>query len=274
MSRKFDMMQIVSTVVIIVATVTLVTIWFSDYGESHVIGAPQSESQRPPNADGAAVEDFKRRSRGVIDAYLREHKVRKLQLGAGNARHEGWLNTDIEAGEGLAHLDASKPFPLADGAIHYVASEHVVEHLSYEDGKVMLAESFRVLAPGGKVRIATPNLLRFVELFQKDTSEAATNFMAGKIAWHEWPQEPPSAAVVLNLQLSSWGHKFTYDPETLEAALARVGFTDIRQFEMSESDDPELKGFEARTDGVHAPVIRRETMVLQATKPGQTAGTH
>jgi predicted SAM-dependent methyltransferase len=271
MPRKFELSNIIAIVVIVAAAITLGSIWMGDSAESPLVGAPVNPS--PPPAADAALAEFKQRTPERIETYLREQQVRKLQLGAGNARHEGWLNTDIEAGEGLAYLDASKPFPLPDSSIHYIASEHVIEHLSYEDGKVMLAESFRVLAPGGKVRVATPNLLRFIELFQKDPSEPARVFAAGKIAWHEWPKEPPSAAIILNLQLSSWGHKFTYDPETLEAALARAGFTSVRQFEMSESDDPVLNGFEARTTGVNAATVRHETMVLQATKPAASTST-
>jgi predicted SAM-dependent methyltransferase len=266
--RKFEISHIIATVVIIAAVITLASIWMGNVGESPPASAPAN----PPPAL-ADTGGFQQRSRELIEAYLSTQQIRKLQLGAGTARHEGWLNTDIEAGEGLAYLDASKPFPLPDGSIHYIASEHVIEHLSYEDGKVMLAESFRVLAPGGKVRVATPNLLRFIELFQKDLSEPARVFAEGKLAWHEWPKERPSAAIILNLQLSSWGHKFTYDPETLEAALGRAGFTSIQQFEMSESDDPVLQGFEARTTGVNAATVRHETMVLQATKPALATGT-
>ncbi len=272
MPRKLEFSHIASTIVIAVATVMLVTTWLGDDRDSPPSSAPDAEAPIP-GADTDAVAEFKQRSRATIDAYLRDQPVRKLQIGAGAARHAGWLNTDIEAGEGLAYLDASKPFPLPDSAFHYVASEHVVEHLSYEEGKVMLAESFRVLAPGGKVRIATPNLLRFIELFQKDRTEAATTFMAGKLQWHEWPKEPSSPAIVLNLQLSSWGHKFTYDPETLMGALTRAGFTSVAQFEMSESDDPVLDGFEARTTGVNAAYVRHETMVIQAVKPLADRGT-
>jgi predicted SAM-dependent methyltransferase len=270
MSRTPELRHIISTVVIAIATVTLVTIWTAGYGESHLLGAPDNEARQSHADDPIAT--FKQRSNEIIAAYLRDQPVRKLQIGAGTARHDGWLNTDIEPGEGLAFLDASKPFPLPDAAFQYVASEHVIEHLTYDEGQVMLAETFRVLGPGGTVRIATPNLLRFVELFQNKQTEAMRNFANGKLAWHEWPAHPSSAAIILNLQLSSFGHKFIYDPATLQSALTRAGFTAIRQFEMSESDDPVLHGFEARTTGAHAPVTRHETMVMQAVKPAY--GTH
>ena len=104
---------------------------------------------------------------------MRGHQTRKVQLGAGSSRLEGWLNTDIEPGDGLAYLDATKPFPFEDDSVHYIFSEHLIEHLTYDEGKAMMAEAHRVLAPGGKMRISTPNLTRFIELFDKTPSEEA-----------------------------------------------------------------------------------------------------
>src|SRR5688572_3091577 len=106
--------------------------------------------------------EFQRNSTALIDQYLRDHPVRKLQIGAGSSRLRGWLNTDIEPGEGLAYLDATKRFPFEDGSLHYIFSEHVIEHLTYDEGKAMVAEAFRVLAPGGKMRISTPDLDQFL----------------------------------------------------------------------------------------------------------------
>ena len=237
-----------------------------DWGRELSFSGEPAPNDAQPAAPANPVATFKHDSRATIDAYLRDQGVKRLQIGAGAARHEGWLNTDIEPGEGLAYLDASKPFPLPDGAFQYVASEHVIEHLTYQEAQVMIEESFRVLAPGGKIRIATPNLERLIALFDKHKSDEEKRYIAGKLAWHEWPKEAPSEAIILNLQMSSWGHKFLYDPATLRARLARVGFRSIKQFAMSESDDPVLDGFEARISGVNAEVNEYETMVLQAEK--------
>ena len=94
---------------------------------------------------------------------MRDNTVRKVQLGAGGSRLKGWLNTDIEPGaDGLAYLDATKRFPLDDGSVHYIFSEHVIEHLTYDEGKSMLAEAYRVLAAGGRMRVSTPDLMQFI----------------------------------------------------------------------------------------------------------------
>src|ERR1039458_1841068 len=74
-----------------------------------------------------------------ISDYIRNHAVRKLQIGAGGVQgFSDWLNTDIEPKSGEAYLDATKPFPIPDGALSDVYSEHVIEHLSYQDGLAML----------------------------------------------------------------------------------------------------------------------------------------
>ena len=110
----------------------------------------------------------------------------------------------------------------------------------------MLSESYRILVPGGKIRIATPNLLVFVDLFRSDQSEAAQKFVAGKLEWHGWPTHHNVATTILNLQLSWWGHQYVYDPETLKGALTSVGFEDIREFGVGESQDPDLQNVEGR----------------------------
>lgn len=228
----------------------------------------------PPPAAAPAnpAEEFQKNSASIIEQYLRDHPIRKVQLGAGASRLKGWLNTDIEpGGNGLAYLDATKRFPFEDGEIHYIFSEHVIEHLTYDEGKAMIAEAFRVLAPGGRMRISTPDLTRFIDLFSKNPGTEAKAYLVGKIAWHEWPKEPNPAAIILNLQMSSWGHKFMYDAETLDGALTRAGFRDVREYEENLSDNEHLLGLEERDTGVNVRWSDYETMSIEAGKP--TAAT-
>lgn len=213
------------------------------------------------------LKEFQQISPQLIAQYLRDNPIRKVQLGAGSSRLRGWLNTDIEPGEGKAYLDATKRFPFEDGSIHYIFSEHVIEHLTYDEGKALAAEAFRVLAPGGKMRVSTPNLARFIELFDENLSPEAQAYLQGKLGWHRWPKEPNAAAIILNLQMSSWGHKFMYDVETLGGILMPVGFRNLQEFEENISNDEHLRGLEERDGGVYAHLNEYETMSVEVDKP-------
>jgi predicted SAM-dependent methyltransferase len=204
-----------------------------------------------------------------IRNYVKTHAVRKLQLGAGGEDTAGWLNTDIKPGPKEAYLDATKRFPFEDGSLHYIYAEHVIEHLTYSEGLEMFRECHRVLAPGGKVRIATPNLLKLVALFREDKTEEINKYMRLKLAWHQWPVTSTPEAMILNLELRSFGHEFIYEPRTLGESMTAAGFRVVREFPSGQSDDPELTGIESR-HGYAEDLARSandyETMVLQAMK--------
>ena len=134
------------------------------------------------------------RAPGIAREYLRTHAVRKLQIGAGGIDYSGWLNSDIDPGPGEAYLDLTKRFPLPDGSLQYIFGEHVVEHLNYEDGLAILRECYRVLAPGGKIRFATPNLLKYLQLFRDPKTPEIDSYLNAKLLWHGWPQPPSGKA--------------------------------------------------------------------------------
>ena len=98
-----------------------------------------------------------KRNRPIAE-YLNGPGLKKPQLGTSNNVLEGWLNTDIDLyHDPVVYLDATKRFPFDDNTFDYIASEHMIEHVEYEAAQVMLQECFRVLKPGGRVRIATPD---------------------------------------------------------------------------------------------------------------------
>jgi len=202
----------------------------------------------------------------IVDRYIRNNMVRKLQIGAGENSKPGWLNTDIEPLSGQAYLDAGRPFPLPDRTFKYVYSEQVIEHVPYEQGLNMLKESYRVLETGGKVRIATPNLLQFIELFRKDKTRQMQDYVKQKLAWHQWPQTPDPECYILNYQLREWGHRFVYTPKMLRARLEEAGFRDIKEFHAGESDDPALKDLEERIKWATRDANAYEAMIFQGVR--------
>ena len=183
----------------------------------------------------------------TINQYFQSHQVRKLQLGAGGNDPQGWLNTDIEPNNSEVYLDATTRYPFPDGSFQYVFSEHMIEHVPWEAGVMMLRECYRVLAKGGKIRIVTPNLAKYVQLLNGNPDAAARQFIAAKFRLEGTPVNPVPGAYILNRQAREYGHQFLYDPPTLRKGLELAGFTQIVQYEVTDSTDPVFREVESRT---------------------------
>lgn len=100
-----------------------------------------------------------------IRSYLASHPVRRLQIGTGPMHLDGWLNVDVVPVDArTVYMDATRPFPLPDGVFDGVFSEHMIEHVSLDQARSVVREAFRVMRPGGRIRIATPHLGRLLDL--------------------------------------------------------------------------------------------------------------
>jgi predicted SAM-dependent methyltransferase len=215
---------------------------------------------------GTLVRSVHREDRQVIDEYLRTAPVKKLQLGCGVHLHPGWLNSDLEPPPGAIHLDVTRTFPFADRSFDRVYSEHLIEHVSYRQGAHLLSECRRVLKPGGRLRVATPDLAFLVELYRADKSDRQRNYI-------EWstrsyiPDAPVHAdTFVINNFVRDWGHKFIYDEKILRSLLETVGLRGVARYALGESDDAELRGLE-NEGRMPAGFLALETIVLEATRP-------
>jgi predicted SAM-dependent methyltransferase len=202
----------------------------------------------------------------IIEAYLRQNKVRKLQLGAGLDRRPGWLNTDIELAEGVAYLDVTQRFPLPDNSMRYIHSEELFEHIPFDQGLVMLKESYRVLEPGGTMRLATPNLLRLTALLHEQRTSQTEEYIRMTLNWHQWEPTADPACMILNREMRDFEHQFLYTPDLLRARLRMAGFEKIRQYEVGQSDDPGLKNLEFRARWAIKAANAYQSMVFEAVK--------
>ena len=204
-----------------------------------------------------------------IAAYLRDHDVRKLQLGTGSNPLDGWLNTDVadfRRRNEVVYLDARRAFPLPDGSFDVVFSEHVIEHLTYSEGRRCLAECRRVLRPGGRIRIATPSLDRLLRLYREDLSDLERRYLRWSVDTFVRDADAYLPGFVVNNMFWNFAHRFVYDERTLRHALEAVGFVDVEPWPVGESGDPRLVGLERHMRSV-AEFNAFETMVLEARRP-------
>lgn len=110
--------------------------------------------------------------------------MKLLNLGCGSRYHTDWTNIDFFSrnSDVIEHnLLTGIPFP--DNHFDVVYHSHVLEHFSRKDGHAFLQECYRVLKPGGIIRIAVPDLegiareyLKQLELAAAGDKEAAENY--------------------------------------------------------------------------------------------------
>jgi predicted SAM-dependent methyltransferase len=82
-----------------------------------------------------------------------------VNLGCGSHYHKGWLNFDLyPASDEVVRANIIQGVPLDDEVADFVYHSHVLEHLTREDGERFLQECYRILRPGGILRIAVPDL--------------------------------------------------------------------------------------------------------------------
>lgn len=210
---------------------------------------------------------LRRRHCRVTEAYLHRDESKKLHLGSGGHQLDGWLNSDIlDLKAGMIFLDVRDRFPMGDNTFDLLYSEHLVEHLAYEDSVHYFTEAFRVLKPGGTCRTSTPDLSFLINLMQEDSEE---NRAYTEWAFRTyWPGKKPSRALAVNHYFRSWGHQCLYDYSLLKETYQAVGFREVRGVSVGESQIPELRGIEKHGDVIGERWNRKESLVVEGTKPG------
>ena len=201
-------------------------------------------------------------------AYLAGHSAPKLQIGAGPNLLHGWLNTTLYPfTPGTVYLDASLPFPLPDASFELVFSEHVIEHLEFDDAALMLRECHRVLRTGGRIRIATPDLAQIIALYTQPAARDQARYIRWIMDTFRPEVDDNHPAHVINQSFHGWRHRFIYDEAALSDALMTAGFTDLKRCEPGQSDREALRGIEQHGAVVGSDAaMRYETMVLEAAK--------
>ncbi|APR82160.1 Hypothetical protein A7982_07509 [Minicystis rosea] len=155
-----------------------------------------------------------------------------VHLGCGYERLPGFVNCDRMRNDAVdVVVDLRGSLPFASGSVKGIFHQHMLEHIDYPRGaRHVLAESARVLRPGGLLRVGVPDLERYMEAYRAKDTTFAELVGVGRI---------DHAAEILNFVFGHM-HRFIYDFDMLRAELERAGFRDVRRAEHRDSADPML----------------------------------
>ena len=101
--------------------------------------------------------------------------MKYLNLGCGSrySNMPEWTNLDfVSTGEGVIAHNLMNGIPVENESFDLAYHSHVLEHFTKDDGNKFLQECYRVLKPGGIIRIAVPDLERIAREYLKNLEQA------------------------------------------------------------------------------------------------------
>lgn len=151
---------------------------------------------------------------------------KRLNLGCGKYLIPGWINADLCRHADVV-FDIRARWPIPDGQLIGVRLEYVLEHVAYPDEVLhVLAECYRVLTPGGTVRVGVPDTEKAIRAYVE--GEHAHFFRMARERWHPPEVQLPIEHLNYHFRDRYGEHLFAYDRLALSSVLSRVGFVGIQ----------------------------------------------
>lgn len=120
----------------------------------------------------------------------------------------------------IEYGDATKGLPVPNESCEVLYSSHMIEHLPRNEAAKFLNEAFRVLRPGGIIRIAAPDINKQIEQYN-DSGDADAFIEATRLC----VARPNSLTQRLRLLLvGTRHHQWMYDGKSLARLLSNHGF--------------------------------------------------
>jgi predicted SAM-dependent methyltransferase len=191
-----------------------------------------------------------------LSVRLAHHQLVLRLLRRLGAIHEGQLAFATKARvDGIRWAEASR-LPIGNESADVVYSCHMVEHLNSDAARGFLAETFRVLRPGGVLRLVIPDLRLFAEEYLQDGD--ADRFVRRTLLADDHLNDFSDR--LRTLIAGPRNHLWMYDASSISRLLEDAGYTGIRELAPGETtiqDPGQLDLFERC----------QESFIVEARKP-------
>jgi len=177
-----------------------------------------------------------------------------INIGAGLSGAPGWYNVDNsptillsriplarrllrlpEWPSDVHRLDARKGLPFADQSVSYIYSSHTFEHFQWSESLTVAKECFRVLKPGGTLRIVVPDLGLMVRHYLQSGAPLAS---------HEFLQRLSLSHGIQDLLHPGANHSQMFDQKSLQHLFREAGFSSPEVKTFMDSRIPDISNIE------------------------------
>lgn len=137
---------------------------------------------------------------------------------------------------------------IAPGTVAGLYCSHVLEHLSLNDCRRALRNSYNLLRPGGIFRCVVPDLEQATEIYQQQrrakVPTASIDFMQNTLLGYT--SRPRGLAGLAAQLFGNAHHLWMWDRYSLERELQDAGFNSIRLCDFNDSADKHFLSVEER----------------------------
>lgn len=146
----------------------------------------------------------------------------------------------------IIRYDCRRRLPFRTSKVEYIYHSHLLEHLSLEDARRFNKECWRVLRPGGILRVVVPEL----------------SFMARNYLTRHGENDPEAAGNFIDLLVQHDArsyHRWMYDFSSLRRELSLAGFENVVRQSIGQGNMPDL-------DKVDRPEHSAQSLYVEAMK--------
>jgi hypothetical protein len=139
--------------------------------------------------------------------------------------------------------DITKGLPIEAGSCQAIYCSHTLEHLSLEECRRALAQTFSYLKSGGLFRFVLPDLEFLARSYLAATeSGASLRFMEETLLGRRF--RPRGLKNVLRHWMGNSAHLWMWDFKAIAVELEHVGFRNIRRAQYGDSQEPRFVAVE------------------------------
>ena len=151
----------------------------------------------------------------------------KLHLGCGRRHIPGYVHIDVVDYPHVDHVSSIDNLSfLQDGSVELIYNCHVLEHFKRREVNRVLREWYRVLAPGGLLRVSVPDFAALCEVYVRSRD---LGLVIGPIFGRQ--------DYLYNI------HYNLFDFDTLKAQLEQAGFSQVRRYDWRETEHAKVDDY-------------------------------
>ena len=178
----------------------------------------------------------------------------KLHLGCGPRHIPGFVHVDLLPAPHIDIVGPVEKLPMPDASVSLSYASHVLEHFGRNEYKAVLKEWFRVLGPGGILRLSVPDFAACAAVYYENGLVDGLSGLVGLLVGGQ--------------RDGNDYHKMIFDEAFLRLDLLQTGFKEVRRWDWRTTEHTGIDDYsQAYIPHMSKQDGRLMSLNLEAVKP-------